>query len=194
MEVMTERLRLREFQDEDIDRLVEYRGDQRYLEFYFREAYTRDECEDFVRQCLEWSKAIPRKNIQLVITSRQDGILLGNCGVRSGGSQSSHGDVGIELSPAFWGQGYATEATAAIVRVGFDELDLTAIEARYVAANKRSIRLLHTLGFDRATIVPPSPGRGTFKDRILPQHYDFLLSRTRWVEDQTSGSHPQPES
>ena len=126
-----------------------------------------------MRQCLEWSKAIPRKNIQLAITSRQDGILLGNCGVRSGRSQNSHGDVGIELSPAFWGQGYATEVTAAIIRVGFDELDLTAIEARCVAANKRSIQLIYMLGFELATIVPPSPSQGTFKNRILPEHIDI---------------------
>ncbi|RKU11337.1 hypothetical protein C6502_08150 [Candidatus Poribacteria bacterium] len=50
---------------------------------------------------------------------------------------------------------------------------LTAIEARCVAANKRSIRLIYTLGFELATIVPPSPGQGTFKNRILPEHIDI---------------------
>ena len=64
--------------------------------------------------------------------------------------------------------------------VGFEELDLDEIEARCVVANKRSVWLLHRLGFEEAERIPPGPGRGEFADRMLPERCVFLLDRDKW--------------
>jgi RimJ/RimL family protein N-acetyltransferase len=49
-------------------------------------------------------------------------------------------EVGYRLARPFWGKGYATEATAALVRYGFETLRLPAIcgiaEVRNVASNR----------------------------------------------------------
>ena len=86
------------------------------------------------------------------------------------------------LSPVYWGQGFASEAVRNILQVGFEDLELDEIEARCVVANRRSVRLLHRLGFEEAERIPPGPGRGAFKDRMLPEWYVFLLSRDKWIE------------
>ena len=65
--------------------------------------------------------------------------------------------------------------------MGFEDLDLDEIEARCVIANKRSVRLLHRLGFKETERVPPGPGRGEFKDRLLSERYVFLLRRDKWI-------------
>ncbi len=64
---------------------------------------------------------------------------------------------------------------------GFSDLDLDEIEARCVAANGRSVRLLRRLGFVETERVPQGPGRGEFKDRVLPERYVFLSYRDKWI-------------
>ncbi len=73
------------------------------------------------------------------------------------------GDIGCELAPACWGEGYASEALAAILELGFEELGLHRIETHTVAENVRAIRLAARLGFAR---------EGT--------HREVLRVRGRW--------------
>ena len=182
MEKLTERLLLREFTKQDVDAVAEFRKDPRYLEYYYRPAYTREECVRFVDKCIAWSKESPRCKFQLAITDRSNGVLLGDCGVRTESIGSRRGDIGYELSPVYWGQGFASEAVRSILQVGFEDLELDEIEARCVVANRRSVRFLHRLGFEETERVPPGPSRGAFKDRMLPERYVFLLSRDKWIE------------
>ncbi len=181
METLTEQLRLREFTRNDVDAVAEFRKVPRYLEYYYRPPYTREECVHFVDKCIAWSRENPRCKFQLAITDRSGDVLLGNCGVRTESIESRRGDVGYELSPVYWGHGFASEAVRAILQVGFEDLSLDGIEARCVVANKRSVRLLERLGFEEAERIPPGPGRGEFADRVLPERCVFLLDRDRWI-------------
>ena len=181
MKKLTERLLLREFTEQDVDAVAEFRRDPRYLEYYYRLPYTREECVRFVDKCIAWSKESPRCKFQLAITDRSNGVLLGDCGVRTENIESRRGDIGYELSPVYWGQGFASEAVRVILQVGFEHLGLDEIEAICVVANKRSVRLLHRLGFEETECRPPGPGRGEFADRVLPERCVFLLDRDKWV-------------
>ena len=182
MEKLTERLILREFTKQDVDAVAEFRRDPRYLEYYYRPPYTREECVRFVDKCIAWSKESPRCKFQLAITARSNGVLLGDCGIRTESIESRRGDIGYELSPVYWGQGFASEAVRGILQVGFEDLDLDEIEARCVVANKRSVRLLHRLGFEETECRPPGPGRDEFADHILSERCVFLLDRDKWIE------------
>ncbi|MDE3000066.1 MAG: GNAT family N-acetyltransferase [Gemmatimonadota bacterium] len=181
MEKLTERLRLREFTRNDVGAVAEFRKDPRYLEFYYRPPYTREECVRFVEKCIAWSGENPRTRFHLAITDRAGEVLFGNCGVRKESIETLRGDVGYELSPAYWGNGYATEAVRAMLDFGFADLELHEIEARCVAANKRSVRLLHRLGFEATERMQPGQCRDEFTDRMLPERRVFLLSRDQWI-------------
>ena len=182
MEKLTERLFLREFTNQDMDAVAEFRRDPRYLEYYYRPPYTREECVRFVDECIAWSKESPRCKFQLAITDHSNGVLLGDCGVRTESVESRRGDIGYELSPVYWGQGFASEAVRVILQVGFEDLDLDEIEARCVVANERSVQLLHRLGFEETERISLGPGRGGFAARILPERCVFLLNRDKWIE------------
>jgi len=56
------------------------------------------------------------------------------------------GDIGYELSPKYWGYGYATEAARAIVEFGFTQLRLHRIWSWCIAENVGSARVLQKLG------------------------------------------------
>lgn len=58
---------------------------------------------------------------------------------------------GIELAytvmPEFWNQGYATEMSREVVRVGFNTLGLNVVEAFTLPSNLASQRVMQKLGF-----------------------------------------------
>jgi RimJ/RimL family protein N-acetyltransferase len=58
-------------------------------------------------------------------------------------------EIGWRLAPQFWGQGYATEAAEAALRIGFKDLNLDQIVSFTVLANKPSWSVMDRLGMVR---------------------------------------------
>lgn len=56
--------------------------------------------------------------------------------------------MGYALGEAYWGRGYMTEATKAVVDYGFATLDLVLISAYCFPSNERSRGVLKKLGFN----------------------------------------------
>lgn len=56
-------------------------------------------------------------------------------------------EVGFLFRRAAWGQGFAQEAMARVMRHGFEEIGLERLWARFHAGNEASRRLLEKLGF-----------------------------------------------
>lgn len=54
--------------------------------------------------------------------------------------------MGYELNPDHWGRGYATEATRALVTLGFTTLGLHRIWSSCIADNVASARVLTNVG------------------------------------------------
>ncbi len=50
------------------------------------------------------------------------------------------------VEPAHWGRGYATEASRAVLRFGFEECDIRRVVATTDTPNQRSVRVLQRLG------------------------------------------------
>lgn len=50
------------------------------------------------------------------------------------------------VTPEYWGQGIATEASQRLIRYGFEDLDFDVVEASTDVENKSSIRVLEKLG------------------------------------------------
>lgn len=55
-------------------------------------------------------------------------------------------DLGYRFFPEYWGRNYATESANAVVKYGFQELQLTEIEARVAIDNAASERVLQKSG------------------------------------------------
>jgi RimJ/RimL family protein N-acetyltransferase len=58
--------------------------------------------------------------------------------------------VGWRLAQEFWGHGYASEAAEAVLRYGFEKLQLEHIVAVTVPANIRSQQVMQRLGMNRS--------------------------------------------
>lgn len=99
---------------------------------------------------------------------RSSGDYIGRCGVyphiEDGRTIPGEGVLAFYLTRSYWGQGLATEAGAAFVRFGFDELGLQKIVATVQEGNRASLRVLEKLGFTLARI---EPGPRTFHHFVL---------------------------
>jgi RimJ/RimL family protein N-acetyltransferase len=168
MELLTERLILREFNESDWPEVLAYQSDPRYLRYYEWTERTPEAAREFVRVFLAQQQEHPRLKFQLAITLRSDGRLIGNCGLRLASADAREGDLGYELSPQYWGRGYATEAARAIVDFGYGELRLHRIWSWCIAENVASARVLDKLGMRLE-------GRLREKEYFKGQWWDTLL-------------------
>ncbi|MBZ9749858.1 GNAT family N-acetyltransferase [Deinococcus sp. HMF7604] len=77
-----------------------------------------------------------------------DGLYLGEAVLNDldAGNRSMNFRIGLSSSEVF-GQGYGSEATQAVVRYGFDHLDLHRISLGVYAFNPRARRVYHKCGF-----------------------------------------------
>jgi len=146
VELTTARLRLREFVAADWAAVLAYQSDGRYLRYYDWTERSEREVRSFVGQFLTWQKQVPRIKFQLAIVLPGEDRLIGNCGLRLEHAGSREADMGYEIAPNHWGQGYATEAARAMVRFGFGEVGLHRISAQCLAENAASRRVLEKLG------------------------------------------------
>ena len=82
-----------------------------------------------------------------VLVRKADQQLIGTCGYHKWEKRDCRAEIGYDLAPDAWGQGYMTEALRIVIQHGFAHMDLNRIEALVYAENARSLRLLQRLGF-----------------------------------------------
>ncbi len=146
MQLTTTRLLLRDFVATDWPAVLTYQSDPAYLRYYAWESRTAAAVQTFVQRFIEQQTAQPRYKFQLAITLRESGQLIGNCGIRLPEPGATTAEIGYELAPAQWGNGYATEAAQAMITFGFTTLQVHRIAATCVADNRASARVLTKLG------------------------------------------------
>jgi RimJ/RimL family protein N-acetyltransferase len=67
-------------------------------------------------------------------------------------------DLGYRFLPNYWGKGFATEASHAILSYGFDKLNLKRIIAIAVKEHKASIKVMQKVGMEFDKFAPYEPG------------------------------------
>ena len=174
MQLETERLILREFVADDWRPMAAWWRDPRYQRYYPE----MDDIEGAVRQLVErflnGQREEPRWRWQLAVVRKDDGRMIGDCGIRVNAPEHREANIGYELTPDEWGQGFATEAASAIVRFGFEELGMHRIWAEWNAENTGSIRVLTKLGMQREARFHEHKW---FKDRWWHTEIYALLDR-----------------
>ena len=146
MILTTERLVLRDFTEEDWPAVLAYQKNPLYLRYYTWMDRTPEEVREFVWMFLVHQQSVPRLKFQLASTLKTTGQLIGNCGIRLESAEARQADIGYELDPNYWRQGYASEAVRAMVQYGFSHLRVHRIWSWCIADNLGSARVLEKLG------------------------------------------------
>lgn len=140
----TERLVLRELGEEDRAIVQAYWADERFLSFYPPDRLSPRHCDETVDESLAALAEYPRRGHYWAVTVQ--GNTIGRIRLELS-KRNSTGDIGYELHPDHWGNGYATEVLKEVVRFSFEELKLHRLCAWAYEPNKASQRVLEKAGF-----------------------------------------------
>ncbi len=166
--LMTERLLLRDFVDGDWHAVHEYGSDPEVVRFMPWGPNEKDDTKAFVARARADQNQSPRTKHELAVVLRQEGRLIGGCGIRVHAPVDRGADMGYCLHRSFWGTGYATEVAEALLTFGFDRLTLHRIVATCDVGNAASARVLEKVGMRReAHLREDSLIRGVWRDSYL---------------------------
>jgi RimJ/RimL family protein N-acetyltransferase len=104
-----------------------------------------------IRRKLEYYKG--SEIFQLAVECKANGCFLGTSSLFHLNLESKRAEVGYVLARPYWGQGYMTEAAAALVDTAFGKLGFNRLEADIDPRNTASAKLLERLGFQREGLL-----------------------------------------
>ena len=142
----TERLTLREFVAEDRDALQSFVRDPTQLEHMLLDLRSEGELDAFLDLVLGGAEAEPRQQWHLVVADRPTGRFLGSCCLMLEREAPCSAELGYWFGREAWGRGYATEASRAILGLGFGRLGLHRIWGKCHERNVASARVMEKLG------------------------------------------------
>ncbi|WKN44101.1 GNAT family N-acetyltransferase [Tunicatimonas pelagia] len=82
------------------------------------------------------------------VEGKQSGALVGATGYNS--LDEEEAELFYAISPAFWGQGFASEVVAEMVRYAFENLPFTTLKAFVTPDNEGAKRVAEKNGFENA--------------------------------------------
>ena len=185
----TPRLELRPFRRRDLDAVVAaIDASMDELELWLpwaNRSYGRSDANRFLRESSSaWSDG---RAFDFAIRAREDpDFHLGNISVWPTSRRERAGEIGYWIRSSMTGKGIATEASARIAQVGFEELELHRVTLRIAVGNRASERVAEKLGFTKEGVLRKEVlVRGRWMDHTLwaMLEEEYRVVRDRWHEE-----------
>lgn len=148
--IETERLRLRPFTRGDVDAVFAYRQREDVARFLFDEPMSRESCAEAV-QARVGQIGFDREGDRVFLAvERLDGLaMIGEVSLILHSEEAGQGELGYIFHPQHHGFGFATEASRAVLTMGFGGAGMHRIYARCDARNLASAAVMERLGMRR---------------------------------------------
>lgn len=151
MTIETERLRLRDWTEADIEPFIRHLNVEPVMR-WLAGVRTREQQQASVRErFMVWQETLGFTF--WVLERKEDAELLGFCGIKIADDPQSpvegEYEIGWRLREDAWGRGYAKEAAVASLDFAFDKLGAERVVALTVEGNEPSWGLMLRLGMTR---------------------------------------------
>jgi len=144
--ITTERLILRPFQSNDLERAHQLFSDPEVMRFSLHGPYSEQKSRKFLDQCIFKSKN--NDPSLLAVIDKKSKLLIGSCGFFPQQIQGiAELELGYRLLTNYWGQGLATEAAIAMKTYAFNDMNLTRLISLIETENIASVRVAEKNGF-----------------------------------------------
>lgn len=154
MMVETERLVLRNWRESDVNHYLVLAGDVGYHCFSRPGRFMVQNAKEARAKVRERILLFDRRGLgKFPIFLKKEGLketgeFIGTCGIEPFNLDGQpEVELGYRLCLKFWGNGYAREAGAAMLKYGFSDLKLPKIMAFVLPQNRASVKILEQLGF-----------------------------------------------
>ena len=164
----TERLILREMCADDYEAVHAYASDPEVVRYVPWGPNTENDTRDFIAATLTGAAADPRFDYIFAVEAREAPRLLGTVGLYIRYQDTDQAMLGYVYAREAWGRGYATEAAAAMLEVGFDVLGLRRIWASCDPDNAGSRAVLSKIGMTlEGRLRQDAVIRGEVRDNLV---------------------------
>jgi len=153
----TDRLVLRELALDDIDVIFPHFANEEVVRY--------EDCRPVVNvkdvtDIIEWGRNMANSKAGILwgIFRKGDGAFLGQVNYVARPDNNFVGtvhraEIGFDLTPHYWGNGYMQEAISRVVEFIFNDTEINRIEAIVHTENSRSLNVLARLGFHKEGIL-----------------------------------------
>jgi len=132
---------------------------------------------------------------RFAITRSEDGLLVGAIGLEKI-DPGHQGELGYWIGKPYWGQGYCTEAAAAVLRYAFETAGLQRVFATHFTRNPASGAVMRKVGMRHEGQLRSHVRKGQALEDV--EHYGILAQDWRSLRDSeavaSDGSVRQPAS
>lgn len=144
--LLTERLRLRPFDEGDAGAVFALQSDAFVLRYWDSAPWTeRSRAQTFIDTSRQLAE--DGSGARLAVDRLEDGAFLGWCSLTGWNPDFRSAGLGFCFTQAAWGHGYATETARAVLQWAYSALDLNRVQAEADTRNAACGRVLRKLGF-----------------------------------------------
>lgn len=147
-QIETKRLRLRPVTLEDAADMYEYASDEENTFFVFPRHQTLSDTKNCIA---DWFMKEPLGKYG--IEQKETRKLIGTIDLRVQEINRT-AEIGYILNKRYWGNGYVPEAAGALLRLGFEKLELVRIHAWHNSDNPNSGRVMEKLHMKQEGFIP----------------------------------------
>ena len=147
----TERLVVKLTDPSHFDDILALRADPEVQKYTMQEVYTKENVEKFLKIIIPYQEK--HGHAMSSVFTKEDGAFIGQAGIFHIGHYDLQPEIeiGYRFHKIYWGNGYATEVSKALINWGFENLSLNEIIAFVETSNKASHRVvekcaMHNLG------------------------------------------------
>ena len=175
--IETDRLTLRRYVENDYDDLLKLQSNPDVTRFLLYDPKTPEQVkESLAGRLADVPMDTDGQALTVAVILRDTGRHLGEVTLFMNNVEQRTGEIGYVFHPESHGHGYAAEASAELLRLGFEELGLHRIIARLDARNTGSVKLLERLGLrQEAHFVQNEYLKGEWTDELV-----FAMLYSEW--------------
>ena len=174
--IMTQRLILRAWREEDAKALYRLASDERVG------ALAGWKPHKSLKESLVTIRDVYSQPEIFALVLRSTGVIIGSAGIMTRdnsniGLAKNDCELGYWLGFSYWNNGYCTEAAQALIQRAFTELSMQRIFCSYLEGNVSSEKVQQKLGF-----VPHHVNKNVYWDSIGANRTEYVscLSRQDW--------------
>jgi RimJ/RimL family protein N-acetyltransferase len=175
--ISTKRLLLRPFAESDLDDVHAFQSLPEVARYLYWEPRDREQVRQALLAMARGSMLTAEGDVlALAVVLPPAGTVIGDVILKWSSVQHRQGEIGYVFHPGYGGRGFATEAAAAVLGLGFDGLRLHRIIGRIDGRNAASARVLERLGMRReAHFIQNEIVKGQWTDEVV-----YALTEDEW--------------
>lgn len=145
LKLETERLILRKFESKDASDLFEYCSDEETVKYVTFPRY--HSMVDSIDRISDLTQKYKTHEIMCwAIELKETGKVIGSIDFVNYYDSIKCVEIGYILNNAFWNKGYITEAAACLTKYAFEQLKMVRVQAKCIAENLGSSRVMEKIG------------------------------------------------